>query len=180
MIGDTGSSPFVEIGRVLREQGLKGELKVQFNFEDAEQLEAINLMYLRNQRGDFYPCRIADFRIEGKGNKTSFFVQFDHIADRSSAAALKNRAVFIERSLHEQLFTEEEQSEPFIDYEVVDEDGKHVGLVTEVLDSGLQQVLTVASPKGALLIPVVDAFVCSVDDEQQIVYAQSLDILRDM
>ena len=150
MIEGANTSPFTQIAHIARSQGLKGELKVLFEIDSVEAIEQILVVYLRSDRGDFYPCRIANLRVEGKGNKISFFVQFENIADRTSAEALKNKAVFIETTLAEQLF------------------------------SGAQVVVTVATNSGSLLIPIVDEFVTEIDHQTKIIRCQNLAVLEDL
>lgn len=178
MVRDAGISPFTQIGEIARSHGLKGELKVLLETEDPEVAQALNLVYLRNERGDFYPCRIASLRTEGKGNRISFFVQFDHIADRNSAEALRGKPLFIEHNKAEAFFLEDEEEDSFLDFEVTDENDNHVGLVTDELDNGAQLVLVIATTKGSLLVPVVDQFVSFIDEEAGVITCCNLDLLE--
>ncbi len=180
MIKDANTSPFVQIGHIVRSQGLKGELKVLFDSETPETIEQLLMVYLRNDRGDFYPCRIANLRVEGKGNKISFFVQFDHIADRTSAEALKNRALFVDQEVAERFFSNHEEEQTLLDYEVLNDQNESIGLVIDFMDSGAQTVLTVATTSGSLLIPLVDEFVVEVNHEAQTIRCQNLKILEDL
>lgn len=178
MIQDANTSPFVQVGHIVRSQGLKGELKVLFETESPEIVEHLSMVYLQNERGDFYPCRIANLRVEGKGNKISFFVQFDHIADRTSAEALKNRALFVDLKVAETLFNNDHEEDTLLDYEVLNNRNEHIGLVIDFMDSGAQTVLTVATTSGSLLIPLVDEFVVEVNHETKVIRCQNLEILE--
>lgn len=171
-------SPFVQIGHIARSQGLKGELKVLFEPDSSNAIQELSVVYLRNDRGDFYPCRIANLRVEGKGNKISFFVQFETIADRTSADALKNKAVYVETEIADRLFSEQLVDDDFIDYEVLNYQNESVGLVVDFLDSGAQVVITVATTSGSLLIPLVDEFVTEVDHAAKRIHCKNLDILE--
>lgn len=180
MIQDANTSPFVQIGQIVRSQGLKGELKVVLETASPETLEQLTMVYLRNDRGDFYPCRIADLRVEGKGNKISFFVQFDHIADRTSAEALRNRPLFVDQEVAELFFNDESEDDILLDYQVLNDQNEHIGSVIDFMDSGAQTVLTVATTSGTLLIPLVDEFVVEVNNESQTVRCQNLKMLEDL
>lgn len=179
MMKDANISPFVQIGQIVRSQGLKGELKVLFDSGSIESIEQLNLVYLRTDRGDFYPCRITNLRVEGKGNKISFFVHFEHIADRNSAEPLKNKALFLDKETAELLFGEDgEELLSLLDYEVFNEHQKSIGLVIDVMDSGAQVVLTVGTTSGSLLVPFVDEFVLEVNDETETIYCYNLELLE--
>ncbi|MBO6522992.1 MAG: 16S rRNA processing protein RimM [Balneolaceae bacterium] len=180
MTQDANTSSFIQVGHIVRSQGLKGELKVIFETESPENVEQLSLVYLRNDRGDFYPCRIVNLRVEGKGNKISFFVQFDHIADRTSAEALRNRALFVDQEVAGQFFSDKPEDDTLLDYEVLNDRNQHVGLIIDLMDSGAQTVLTVATTSGSLLIPLVDEFVVEVNHEAQTIQCQNLEILEDL
>ncbi len=180
MIEGANTSPFVQVGYIARPQGLKGELKVLFESESKEAIEQISVVYLRNDRGDFYPCRVSSIRVEGKGNKISFFVQFETIADRTSAEALKNRAVFVDSKIAPAFFSENPDEETLIDYEVLSDQNESIGLVIDLMDSGAQIVITVATTTGSLLIPLVDEFVTSIDHNTKTIRCQNLHILEDL
>lgn len=136
------------------------------------------MVYLRNDRGDFYPCRIANLRVEGKGNKISFFVQFENIADRSSAEPLKNKALFVEKHVAELLISKFEDPTNLLDFEVRNEHNKSIGYVMDLMDSGAQVVITVATTSGTLLIPLVDEYVQEVDYDTETIKCKNLDILE--
>jgi 16S rRNA processing protein RimM len=180
MIGDANTSPFVQIGQVVRAHGLHGELKIDFETRNTEAVQALTLVYLRNDRGDFYPARISEIRTEGKGNKISFFVQFDHIADRSSSEPLKNKGLYLEQDKAVKFLPDEGEQDGLLDYEVLDENSDHVGLVIDTMDSGAQQLITVATTSGSLLIPVVDAYVTNIDHLAKSIHCQQLNLLEDL
>ena len=174
------TSPFTQIGHIARSHGLNGELKINFETENPEALESLEMVYLRNDRGDFYPCRISNLRVEGKGNSISFFVQFDHIADRNAAELLSKRALFIETEKADALLQESPADDDLMDFEVLDENSNSIGLVIDYMDSGAQVVITVATTSGSLLIPVVDEYVLEIDENQRTIQCQNLNLLEDL
>ncbi len=167
---------FMQVGHVERSQGLEGTLRVFFDVDDPKKVEAIKLVYLRNDRGDFYPARITDVRVEGKRNKISFFVQFDHIADRTTAEALKGRGIFLEAEEAEPFLPAPvESGDSLVDYEVYDEE-ESFGLVIEVMENPAHPILVVATTSGSRLIPYIDHFVKHTRDGN--IYCQNLDELE--
>ncbi len=173
---DANTPGFIQVGHVLRSHGLEGELKVFFDVSDPQEIEDLKLVYLRNDRGDFYPARITDMRVEGKRNNISFFVQFDHIADRTGAEALRNRGIFLEvENADAFLNAEAETEDSLVDHEVYD-DGEPIGLVIEVMDNPAHPILVVATTSGSRLIPYIDHFVKETRDGN--IYCQNLDELE--
>ena len=179
MSAGAGTSPFTQIGQIARSHGLKGELRVLFDTDNVQPIQQLQMVYLRNARGDFFPCRITHLRVEGKGNQQSFFVQFETIADRNSADSLKGKAIYLE-TVHANGLNlwEEESALTYDDFEIINEHHKHIGLVTDEMDNGAQLVLSVATTSGTLLIPVVEQFVEEIDEENAVIRCKNLDLLE--
>ncbi|HCD52276.1 MAG TPA: 16S rRNA processing protein RimM [Balneolaceae bacterium] len=179
MVRDANTSPFTAIGHIVRSHGLHGELKVQINPEFINNFESVSLVYLQNDRGDFYPRRINEIRTEGKGNSISFFAHFDSVADRNSADLLKNRSLYVENRVAEQIFEDPDaDNESLLDFEVINDSGESLGLVIDVMDQGVQTLITVATTKGSLLIPVVDEYISDIDDQNQRIFCHNLEQLE--
>ncbi len=176
MSQDANTPGFIKVGHVERSHGLEGELKVFFDVDDPAKAEDIQLVYLQNNRGDFYPARIVNMRTEGKRNKFSFFVHFDHIADRNEAETLKGQSIFLETEDAEPFVSSNPEAEhPLIDHEVYDADIP-IGLVVDVMDNPAHPILVVATTSGSRLIPYIDQFVKDRRDGN--IYCQNLDLLE--
>ena len=172
--------PFTLIGRVDRSHGLDGEVKIIFDFDKPEILNEISVVYLRNDRGDYFPARINAVRTEEKRNEFSFFVQFEHIADRTAAEALKNSGVYLDTNLANSLMPETEEPNSVLHFDVYDLEGKHVGVVMEVIDNSMQSILNVSSENGHLLIPNVNHYVVNEDFEKESIICQNLEELEEL
>lgn len=173
-----GTSPFTLIGHISRSHGLKGELKVDFETNSPDLVRELEMVYLQNSRGDYFPCRVKQIRTEGKENRLSFFVQFEHIADRNTAEALRGKGIFIEADKAGSFLEEEAEEATYLDFEVIDEQNQHKGLVIDELDNGAQLVIVVATTSGSLMIPLVDQFVESIDESESIIRCKNLDLLE--
>ena len=179
MVAGAGTSPFTSIGFVAKSHGLKGELKIQTEAIAPEEFTKLDLVYLQNNRGDYYPCRISHVRSEGADGRFSFFVHFDHIADRSAAEALRGKSIYVEHNIAKQLQLILEAEASYIDFEVIDSSNQSKGLVIDELDNGAQIVIVVATTSGSLMIPVVDQFVESIDEASTTIRCRNLDLLED-
>lgn len=156
---------FVEIGRVIKAHGLYGMLKISFD-ERVEQLaDNIVLCYLRNERGDFYPARISECRPDIT-TPHLFFVQFEHISDRTAAEKLKDHAIFLEQQIVPGMETEPvSEFSHLIDLEVVNDKDENIGIVSDVMPNPAHPILLIASSEGSKMIPFVDHFVKEVTDD---------------
>lgn len=177
---DANTSPFTLIGRIDRSHGLFGEVKILLEFNDLSIFDELNLVYLQNERGDYFPVRIIKTRIEEKRNEISFFVQFEHIADRTAADRLKNSGVFLETDTANDLIFEEEFIPSLLHFDVYNKNDEHVGTVMEVLESTAQTVLSISSNKGTLLIPLVEYYVVEINEEEEFIICQNEQELQDL
>lgn len=170
---DAGNN-FFEVGHIARSHGLKGEVKIDFILDDPSLIQSLNLVYLKNVRGDFEPTRIADIREESRGQHITFFVKFEHIVDRSSADALKNASLYIEQSQAGDWKNYEKEGS-LDGYQVFDESGNPIGVVSDVLETAAHPILVIDQDTDSLMVPFVDEFIVSVDDENECITCQNLD-----
>jgi len=169
--------PFTIIGRVDRSHGLHGEVKVIFEFDNPEILDDVVVVYLRNDRGDYFPARISEIRTEEKGNVVSFFVQFEHIADRSAAEGLKNSGVYLETDTAKRLIPDEDEVESLLHYDVYDTDGEHIGVVMDIINNSMQTILSISTTSGSVLVPLVPQYVVEENFEEEFIICQNLEEL---
>mgnify|MGYP001627891383 CR=1 FL=1 len=177
---DANTSPFTLIGRVDRSHGLHGEVKILLEFDDLAILDELNLVYLQNERGDYFPVRITEIRIEEKRNEFSFFVQFENIADRTAADRLKNSGIYLETETANLLIVEEEIDSSLIHFDVFNTQDEHIGTVMEVLEGTAQTVLNISSNKGTLLVPLVEHYIVEINEEEEYIICQNETELQDL
>jgi 16S rRNA processing protein RimM len=174
---DASTPAFVQIGHIEEAHGLDGFVKVFFDVDDPAKVESIKLVYIRNDRGDFIPARIIDVWVENKRNQFSFFVQFDHIADRTAAEAVKGKSIFLEVEKAEHFIEAEPESDnALVDHEVIDDSNEPIGLVIDVMENPAHPILVVATTSGSRLIPYIEHFVRDTRDGN--IYCQNLDELE--
>jgi len=169
---------YTEIGRVSRSHGVKGEVMITSEIETPELFEIFKLVRYKNKRGDLIPARVEKARASFKHNRLAFFVKFEHVANRNDADQMKGKALYAERDRAEELLPDAGPDLPYLDYEVYDVDGNYVGLVEDVMENPAQFILEVITEKeGRLLVPAVDAYIVSSDDEQQKLVCRNLETL---
>lgn len=176
------TSPFTLIGRVDRSHGLHGEVKILLEFNNVELFNELEMVYLQNDRGDYFPVRILDTRTEKKRNEISFFVKFEHIADRTAADRLKNSGVFLETEKTTDLIFQEEDtmSSLLLHFDVYNINDEHIGTVMDVLESSAQSVLSISTTKGVLLLPIVEYYITEINEEEEFIICQNEQELQDL
>ncbi len=170
---------YLLIGHVNRSHGVHGEVLIISDVQVPELFDEIDIVHLQNSRGDLVPARIESVRVQEKQNELSFFVQFEHVADRNEAEQLKNYPVYVTREAAEPLIDRSEAPADYSAFLVYDEDGQHLGQVELTIDNPAHPILQVATKDDRqMLIPFVDEYITSFDDEQKTIRCQNLDQLE--
>jgi len=171
-----GAENFIEVGQIIRPQGLKGEVKAVFSELNPDEINKLALVYLKNSRGDFYPVRINSVRPENSTNAHSFFVQFEHVVDRSGAEDLTHSVVYVDPEMiekHEKPVSPKETR--ITDFSVFDKNDNEIGFVLDVLETPAHPVIIIQKDSGQLMVPAVEEFILKVDTDEKKVFCHNLD-----
>lgn len=171
---------YLMIGHIARSHGVKGEVLIISEVYAPQLFEDIDLAHIQNARGDLVPARIESFRVQEKNNRLSFFVKFEHVKDRNKAEELKSCPVYVLREKAETLIDEDEAVD-YTEFEVKDAQDNNFGIITGVIENPAHLILEVLTDnREKLLIPFVDEYISSVDEDQGIIYCQNLEQLTNL
>jgi 16S rRNA processing protein RimM len=158
----------VEVGRIVGAWGVKGALRVQAYAASPQALFSSRRWFLQPPEAARAPAdgprllRITGAREHGDG----IVATAQDIADRDAAEALRGARIFVSRAS----FPTPEPGEYYwvdlIGLDVVDREGRLLGVVADLMDLGPHAVLQVRPPQpdaGEVLIPFVAAYVDDVD-----------------
>jgi len=153
-------SQFVSVGRIVRAHGTAGEVVLAPAFDDVEAYTGLDLLYLRS-RHQYVPVRAVAIKPVRKGDRLSFFVKFDHIANRTEAESLRDTEVFVpEDALPD---VEIPLADALYGFSVISDQGELYGNVLDVLDNPAHPLLQIKNAAGVFLVPYVEAFILEVD-----------------
>ncbi|MBD2459818.1 ribosome maturation factor RimM [Oscillatoria sp. FACHB-1407] len=164
-------SGWIEIGRIVSVQGLKGELRVYPDSDFPERFEQPGKRWLlRSPTATPEPVELVSGRyLTGKG---LFVVKLAGIDDRNQAEALRDCALLVPESDRPMLEEDEFHVLDLIDLQVFDQaTGTLVGTVTDVIPAGNDLLeVKLDQPQGkssTVLVPFVKAIVPVVDLEHR-------------
>ncbi len=151
----------LQIGKVIKSHGIKGEVVVDVTTDDPEIRYAIGEVLNGRQAGKEHTLTIAAAR----AHQGRLLIKFKEIADRTTADSLRGTRFFavpLER---------EEEDEGFYDHELeglrIIHGGTDIGVVTGVMHGPAGEILEVELDTGKeVLIPFVHAIVPEVDLEE--------------
>ena len=159
------SSSHIAIGFISKAHGIRGEVHVILNAEDAELLRGP--VFLRRGRGEPLPRAVVGLRTHHGG----LLARIEGVNDRTAAEALKGAEILVERA---KLSLDENDDEILLADLVgllvlrEEDDGtvSELGRIESVDTPAGQELWSIRTPDGKeVLFPAVEEFVRDIDPE---------------
>lgn len=150
--------PLVRVGRLGRPHGIKGEIYLDRTSFSAPELVGMKDFTWRGPRGDSRPLLLEAARPADR----RMLATFAGVRSREQAAMLVQGEVWIDSSLLPEPAPGEVYSFQIVGMEVVAEDGRSLGSVAEILETGAHPVYIVRGERE-VMIPAIEPFVQNVD-----------------
>ena len=141
---------FLVTGKLRRPHGLKGAMHFDLISDFPERFEPGKIVYAGDK---FQQLRIRDIRPHRK----SFLISFEGYLDPESVGMFRNTMVYVKADQSPSLPDGEFYHHQLIGMEVTTEEGRNLGILTGILETGANDVLIVRTPSGPdLLLPAID------------------------
>ena len=149
---------YIEAGRIVNTHGVAGEVKIEVWLDSPQFLKSFRRCFIDKREVKLLSARV---------HKGFLIAKLENVEDVNAAMALKGRTVFIDRAdarLPKGAFFLQD----IIGASVVDEQGREIGKLTDVMETPASNVYVV---KGETehLIPAVPEFILSTDAENGII-----------
>jgi 16S rRNA processing protein RimM len=148
----------VSVGRIARAHGVRGELAVRVDSPADSVLLTVGHVRLSGESQDRQV-------LGARPVATEVLLRLEGVADRDVAEALKGREVQVPR----EAFPPTEEGEFYfadlVGLEAVDEQGRALGQLKGVWETGPVPVLVIGEGASELLVPFAEHFVVQVDLE---------------
>lgn len=144
----------IVIGKVLKPQGIRGEIKVLPITDDANRFKELRSVFIGEAE---YSVNSVSIREDG------VFMLVNGVYDRNGAEALRNRMLSVPRA---KAVKPDEDSWFIVDLigcKVRDDEGNSLGVLTDVLQNGCADVYCVDG--GRIMFPALKKLLRSVDVE---------------
>ena len=164
---------YLEIGKIVNRHGLNGTVKVMPWCDSPELLCEFDTLY----RGRQHIAMTVD---RAAVQKNMVLMKFAGVDTPEAADALRNAVLYMDRSDVE-LDEDTHFIQDLLGMSVRDADtGAEYGKLTDVLQTGANDVYEVTAPDGRkLLVPVIPQVVLAVDDSADIITIRPLEGLFD-
>ncbi len=150
---------FFELGRILKPQGIRGEVKVEAYTDDIGRFDYLEHVYVK-EAGEMR--RVA---VEARRMDNAFaYLKLEGVPDRNAAEAMRGQYLYIDRKNAAKLPEGRHYIEDMIGLEVVDTNGQNLGVLAEVIQTGAADVYRVSGKRG-MMFPSVPQVVLKTDVE---------------
>ena len=153
----------IEIGKVLKAQGIKGEVKLSCYLDDSSMLKAVKQLYIGSKT-----YAVAHFRADG----AFCYVLLEGVSDRNAAEALRNWTVYADKE-NVTVAADRYFIDDLVGCVVTLDDGSSVGRVKEILQNGAADVFVCDGEEREVLFPFLKDLVVSVNVETKLIVLDS-------
>ena len=158
----------VPMGKLLKPRGLNGELRVSFFNEENSALKKGVKIWLK--ANEFISHKIETIVMADKKS----CIKFKDCNTRDEANVLQGLMIYLPRNAFNFIATNEHYLIDIMESKVVNEDQKHIGMVTDVLSIFSQNIIEVKIGKNEVLVPYVDDYVKFFDKESKILILKDI------
>ena len=154
---------YIEVGQIVKPQGIKGEVKLIPMTDDPMRFEGENTFFFE-ENGAYTPVTARFSRFDGQ----AVYLFIDGVNDRNAAEELRGRYLLADRAHAAQLDEDEFFIVDLIGISGFDETGKSYGTLTDVMQPGGNDVYVFVDKKARreYLIPALKSVVISTDPEK--------------
>jgi 16S rRNA processing protein RimM len=159
MKSDFLESPMVIMGRVASAHGIKGWVKIQPYTEYLDSLLDYKTWWIGSEQGPWQEVKV----LECEAHNKTLAALLPNCSDRNASEKLKGLLIAVPRDSLPKQPDDEYYWSDLIGLSVITESGVTLGLVTQLLETGANQVLMVQGDSGEILIPFVATAIKQVD-----------------
>lgn len=169
------ASSMVIMGRIAAAHGIRGLVKIQPFTEYVDSLLGYESWWIGHEHGPWRKVKVSQCEAHDK----TLVAQLPDCPDRTSAEKLKGLLIAVPRSSLPEQGEGEYYWSDLIGLAVANEAGVTLGTVTNLLETGANEVLSVQGDGGEILIPFVASAIKQVDLKNRIIHVDwSADYLK--
>ncbi|WP_313732056.1 ribosome maturation factor RimM [Cohnella nanjingensis] len=153
---------WLNVGKIVNTHGVRGEVKVypQTDFPDVRFRGGSRLLLVPPERGEPIGVEVLSAREQ----KNLFVVKLKGWDDINYAEKFKGWELKVTADERVELEEDEYYLSDIVGCSVVTDEGETIGVISDILSPGANDVWVVKRPKGAdLLLPFIDEVVLDVD-----------------
>lgn len=152
-----GEPVFIAVGKLRRPHGVRGEIIMEIYTDFPERLQVGMLLYAGENRQELSLVR-------RRAHQNHLLVAFEGYTTPESVGTLRNQVLYIPAAELPSLPEGEYYHHQLLGMRVIDEMGRMLGNVAEILETGANDVLAVRAESGReILLPMIDEVVLKIN-----------------
>ncbi len=171
--GSSSDEPlYLAVGKLRRPHGVRGEIRMEVLTDFPERLQPGVTVYVGPRR---LPLRIRSVRWQNN----FMLLTFEDYADRDRVGQLRNMLVTVPAESLPPLDEGEFYYHQILGLRVITDEGEDLGTVTEIMETGANDVFVVTDAAGReVLLPDIEEVVLKIDPEAGLMRVHLLPGLR--
>ncbi len=162
------------VGNIVNTQGIKGEVRVMPTVDDVARFKLLDHIFV-DRKGNIKEYEVENVRF----HKQFVLLKLKGVDDMNTAETLKGTVVKITEDMAVPCEEDEYYIKDLYDMNVVTVDGEELGIISDVIFTGANDVYAVKDNKGKeILIPAIKDCIVSVDVENNLMTVKLLEGLR--
>ncbi len=153
---------YISVAKLGKTHALGGMLNIYFEVGVVD--DSINVLFVKENNG-YIPYFVEKLDIHGEKG----YVLFEEIKSKEAAQKLVNKEVYCKAKIFNQYFEPlEDELLALIGYTAFN--GHHrIGEIREIYDNTAQLLAEIEHDQGTVLVPLIEEFIVSIDDNKKIV-----------
>jgi len=153
----TGEPAFLAAGKIRRPHGVHGETLLEVWSDFPERLTPNRVVYLGEKHQ-------AVTLLSQRAHQDGLLLSFAGITTPEEVGRFRNQVLYVDAGEAPELEEGEYYFHELYDLPVVDAEGKSLGTLTEIIETGANDVYVVTTPAGKeILLPVIPEVILDVD-----------------
>ena len=147
------------LGKIIKPQGVKGELKVYPADSDLSIYKNVKNIFIDNEK-----ITLSNFAIR----QQFIYIKIPNCNDRNLAEKYRNKQIFVdsnELKLKDNMYF----TDDMLNKDVVSESGEYIGILVDIDSYGSADVLTILEDKREYKIPFLTSIVLNINQDSIIV-----------
>lgn len=150
---------YLRVGVISSTHGIRGEVKVFPTTDDVNRFNDLKKVFIDTGK-ELIPLEVAGVKFF----KQMVILKFKEIDDINDIEKYRGKDLLIDRADAVKLEENEYFIYDLIDSEVVTDDGKQLGILTEIMTTGANDVYVVKTPEGKeILLPSIKECILDVN-----------------
>ncbi len=150
-----GPRSFLVVARIVRAHGTRGDLACEIVTEFPQRFRGTRELFLSRPNGERRRYAVERARLVQRGAAAQVVLKLEGVDDRDAADALRGALVEVPQADAWKLPRGRFYQHQIVGLRVRDRGGAELGRVTEVLETGANDVYVVRTERGELLLPAV-------------------------